>query len=268
MRRHVLSFLAVFALGWAGCAQQPSTIRVLTYNIRHGEGMDKQVDLERIAEVIKAAKPDLVSLQEVDRGVPRTASVDEAEVLGGLCRMHPVFEKNADMQGGDYGNAILSRYPIESHRNYHLPRIGNNEQRGLLEVHVRVGGKPLTFYATHLDHQKNDRERMESIEKLRDLLTQQQGEPAIVAGDFNAEPETPVIAKVKSFLRVCTDEDLATNSFPADKPDRRIDYVLYTDDGRLECVESHVIEEPVASDHRPVLSVLKLRPEGTAGSRP
>jgi len=133
------SILAVLTL--TGCvSEHPVTVRVLTYNIHHGEGMDGQIDLERIAAVIRETEADLVALQEVDRGVERTSRADQPGHLGELAGMHAVFEKNIAYQGGEYGNAVLSRFPVEHHQNHHLPRLLPNEQRGLLEVHVRAGG--------------------------------------------------------------------------------------------------------------------------------
>src|SRR5438132_10415788 len=88
------------------------TIRVMTYNIHVGIGMDKKLDLARIAGVINAHHPDLVGLQEVDRGVTRTGRVDEIAELAKLTRMNYDFAFNLRYQGGQYGVAILSRFPI------------------------------------------------------------------------------------------------------------------------------------------------------------
>ncbi|HRX87701.1 MAG TPA: endonuclease, partial [Phycisphaerae bacterium] len=91
----LLMVLAVVMPLAAGCADsKPVTIRVLTYNIHHGAGMDKQIDLPRIAKIIRDSGADLVALEEVDRNVPRTSHVDQPAVLGELTGMHAVFEKN------------------------------------------------------------------------------------------------------------------------------------------------------------------------------
>src|SRR5947209_8634714 len=94
---------------FTGRAAAKKTLRVMTYNIHVGVGMDKKLDVQRIAEVINQEKPDLVGLQEVDRGVKRTEGKDEIAELANLTRMDYAFAHNLDYQGGQYGVAILSR---------------------------------------------------------------------------------------------------------------------------------------------------------------
>lgn len=254
-----------------GCAtggsDQPTlTLRVLTYNIHHGEGMDGTIDLERIADVIKASEADLVALQEVDKGVKRTDRVDQPAVLAELTGMHVVFEKNINYQGGEYGNAVLSRLPVEQFENHALPQSIPGEQRGLLEVHVQAAGRAVVFFATHFDYHEDDGERLASADMLRERVEQQQGKTVIVAGDLNVSPDSRVMEKVTAFLSDTYNPDAAPGpdpgfTFPADEPDRRIDYILHTPQKDLHVVECRVIEEPVASDHRPLLAVFELPAE-------
>ena len=89
------------------------TLRVMTYNIHVGVGMDKKLDLQRIADVINAEHPDLIGLQEVDRGVKRTEGKDEIGELAAMTHMDYAFAHNLDYQGGQYGVAILSRFLIQ-----------------------------------------------------------------------------------------------------------------------------------------------------------
>src|SRR5690242_10620478 len=78
---------------------EPLVLRVLTYNIHHGEGVDRQFDLSRIADVIRSASPDLVALQEVDRNTHRTGNVDQPAELARLMGMHVAFEPNIKFEG-------------------------------------------------------------------------------------------------------------------------------------------------------------------------
>jgi len=235
---------------------------VLTYNIRHGEGMDKRLDLERIATVIREAKPDLVALQEVDRGVERTRRVDEPAELAKRTGLRAVFEKNIDFQGGEYGNAVLSRFPVETYENHRLPQSIPGEQRGALEVRIRVKGHPIVFIATHLDYHPSDGERLASIAMLKAIVRGWGRTPVIVAGDFNATPESEVMRQAFVFLRDTFDPaGPASFTFPADAPASRIDYVLYNSSSSLACVEYRIIPEAVASDHRPVLAVFDVAPQ-------
>src|ERR687889_385357 len=106
-----LALFGLLAVGILWPAKQ--TVRVMTYNIHVGVGMDKKLDLQRIADVINRERPDLVGLQEVDRGVRRTEGKDEIAELAALTQMHFAFAPNLDYQGGKYGVAILSRWPIK-----------------------------------------------------------------------------------------------------------------------------------------------------------
>src|SRR5215510_15302563 len=125
----LLTALLLFTLFCFGSGPVPTfdtfaaakkTVRIMTYNIHVGVGMDKKLDLQRIAEVITKQQPDLVGLQEVDRGVKRTEGKDEIAELAALTRMEYAFAHNLDYQGGQYGVAILSRFPIRNidHRKF------------------------------------------------------------------------------------------------------------------------------------------------------
>ncbi len=264
MKRIVTLIAVVLLTVLAGCAESRQvTLRVLTYNIHHGEGMDGRIDLERIAGIIRRSEADLVALQEVDRGVARSGGIDEAERLGELTGMQAVFEKNIDFGGGEYGNAVLSRRPVEFRENHFLPQSPGGEQRGVLEVHVRVGEQKVIFLATHLDHRADDGERMNSMAVLKELAASHADEPIIVAGDFNAVPESRVLAEAMNFLsNSCEVADSCECSYPADKPAQRIDHVLFRQRSGWRCIACRVLSEPVASDHRPVLAVFEVETKG------
>src|SRR5688500_20391535 len=106
--------LLLFLILFASPAFANRTLRVMTYNIHVGVGMDKKLDLQRIADVINRERPDLVGLQEVDRNVKRTEGKDEIDELTAMTRMHFAFAPNLDYQGGKYGAAILPRHPIRA----------------------------------------------------------------------------------------------------------------------------------------------------------
>src|SRR5947208_1344134 len=129
-------------------ARSAKKIRVMTYNIHVGVGMDKKLDLPRIADVIKREHIDLVGLQEVDRGVERTQRIDEIAELAKLTRMDYAFAFNLRYQGGQYGVAILSRFPISSfdHRLYKNTR--EAERRGLIRAEVAINGRTVNFVTT------------------------------------------------------------------------------------------------------------------------
>lgn len=230
------------------------TIRVMTYNIHHGEGVDGRLDLKRIADVITGQKADLVALQEVDRGVTRTAGRDLPAELAALTGLHYCFEKNIDYQGGEYGNMILSRFPIQASANMHYRMLREGEQRGLLQVTVWANGQPLVFMATHIDHRPDDAERLINVDEIRAAANQQRSLPVIVAGDFNDSPGSRVHSRMKDQFRdaweIVGQGDGFT--FSADRPRSRIDYVWLSHHPNLEPVAARVIASE-ASDHLPLV---------------
>ncbi len=244
------------ALLLASSSASAVELRVLSYNIHHGRGTDGEVDLARIAKVIQSAKPDLVALNEVDKGVNRSGKIDEPAELARLTGMHAAFEKNIDHDGGEYGNAILSRWPIEKIENVRLPSLYDGERRGMLMVQVEPKeGETFWFAATHLDYRPNDAERLESAEAIEKLMAGRFAKQRFVlAGDFNALPESRVIERFAKTWKIAE----SGHTFPAEKPTKRIDYVMMRPKPAWRVRSAKVLKAPVESDHRPVLVVLDV----------
>ncbi|RYD84513.1 MAG: endonuclease [Verrucomicrobiaceae bacterium] len=244
----------------ASAQQAPQTLRVLTYNIHHGEGTDGKLDLERLARVIKEANPDLVALQEVDQRTRRTGGVDQAAKLSELTGMQVAFGKAMDYQGGAYGLAILSRWPLKEPRTHALPADAGIEPRAVLEARVQPGGDApeITFLVTHLDATRDPLQRMNQAAKIRELFPVSEEERAmILAGDMNATPESEVLQGLRSEW---TDSAAGAKflTSPAGAPRNKIDYILYRPASRWRVLETRALEEAVASDHRAVLAVFEL----------
>jgi endonuclease/exonuclease/phosphatase family metal-dependent hydrolase len=240
---------------------EPCVLRVLSYNIRHAQGNDGVVDLQRIAQVIRQAQPDLVALQEVDRGVARSGQTDQPAELGRLTGLHALFEKNIDYGGGEYGNAILSRFPIVRYENFKLPALTPGEQRGALAALVEVAaGRQCWFVSTHWDSRRDEAERLASTERLAALWEQNWAPaPTLIAGDLNAVPDSEVLQRLRKEWVV--PDGAPTPTYPAVQPARQIDYVLARPAMRWRFRASSVVAEAVASDHRPLLAELVLLPE-------
>ena len=255
----LLAALAGAAVAALPAADPPgrTTLRVLCYNIHHGRGTDGKVDLPRIAGVIRDAKPDLVALQEVDDRTRRTGQVDQTAELARLTGLHGRFGKQIDYQGGGYGQAVLSRFPLGELTVHWLPGVPDRERRIAAEARVKVGGRELSFVTTHLHHQ-NPEFREQQAAKLNELFGAAD-RPVVLAGDLNATPDSKPLAILSQKWTVAT-AGPSLFTFPAGKPTKQIDYVLYRPAGRFKAVEAKVIAEAVASDHRPVLAVLELTP--------
>jgi endonuclease/exonuclease/phosphatase family metal-dependent hydrolase len=234
---------------------QKPTLRVLCYNIHHGRGTDDKVDLLRIARVIRAADPDLVALQEVDDKTRRTGGVDQTAELVRLTGLYGRFGKAIDYQGGGYGQAVLSRFAPGESTVHTLPGMPEREQRIAFEVRLQVSGRPLSFVTTHLHHVEPAL-REQQAAKLNDIFIKAD-RPVIVAGDLNATPDEKPLALLKPHWAIATWD--AGFTYPSAKPIKQIDYILFRPADRFRTVRAAVIEELVASDHRPVLGVLEWR---------
>ena len=232
-------------------------LRVLSYNIHHGEGVDGKLNLQRIAKVILSVKPDLVALQEVDQNVVRTNKVDQPRRLAELTKMKVAFAQNIPLQGGSYGNAILSRLPIKEHKNYLLPRFDNSEQRGCLLMQLRWPNddSPLILMATHLDYRKPDKERVASVKKINALIQKHPDVPAILAGDLNDVSGSATLRELEKEWKRSNKQLQPT--IPVQKPTRQIDFILIRPEQRWKVKQTIVLDEKIASDHRAILAILE-----------
>ena len=228
-------------------AQTAPRLRVLTYNIHHGEGTDGKFDYDRLARTILNLKPDVVALQEVDRRTQRAKGLDQAAKLGELTGMRHAFGKAFHYSSGEYGETILSRFPIESEKTHPLPYRFGQEPRAALEVTVKPGnGLPdLVLVDTHLCHQ-SESNRMDQVRQINRILPRAGGPPMILAGDFNARPGSESIRELKG-----------DRWRDAIAPQSVIDYIFVRSGDPWRVVEVTIVDDLVVSDHRPVLAVLE-----------
>jgi endonuclease/exonuclease/phosphatase family metal-dependent hydrolase len=259
-RRAFFLLLIAPLLANLAAAPDPTSVRVMSYNIHHGEGLDKKVDLERIAKLILDARADIVGLQEVDRGCERTQQRDLPAELAKLTGMRVHFEKNIPYQGGEYGNAVLTKFPIKSAKNTHYQMLRPGEQRGVLQLVLDVRGRDVLFMNTHLDYRPDDSERMKNVEELKQMVTAAGNTPIILCGDFNATPESRTIEKIRAFL---TDSWTIAGkgdgfTIPVKRPAKRIDYI-WVSSGKITPKTIEVLRSE-ASDHLPVIAELRLNP--------
>lgn len=259
----------------AGCAPGQVTpvsgsaarARVLVYNIHAGKDAKGVDNLTAVADLVRTTGADIALLQEVDQGTRRSGVTDQPAVLAARTGFHVAFGSALDYDGGEYGVAILSRWPILSDTLIHLPvdppqarAGGSHEPRGALRVVVAGPTGRLAIINTHLDATREDRWRRQEADSIASLVAQaRQTESLVIAGgDFNSTPESPVQSGLRNrglrdVWMECASGDGLT--YPADLPVKRIDYLFLT--GDIRCASARVVETP-ASDHRPLLVELSL----------
>ena len=222
---------------------QAQRLNLMTYNIRHGAGMDGVVDFDRTAAVIRKANPDVVALQEVDSATRRCGGKDVALELARRTGMVPTFSAAISFDGGGYGVGLLSRErPVAVHR-YPLP--GREERRTLLVAEF----KDYTVCCTHLSLTEED--CVASAEIICNVAKKLKHKPIFLMGDFNAVPGSALVTRLGKSFRVFTDSHIAT--CPADVPTHAIDYIMAWRKGaNVRAEEVEVMDERMASDHRPV----------------
>ncbi|MCE4562809.1 endonuclease/exonuclease/phosphatase family protein [Maribellus sp. CM-23] len=238
-------------------------IRVLSYNIRIAHppsgGWDL-IDLPAIGEAINRIKPDLVALQEVDVFTERSGkTVHQAKELAKMTGMNYFFAKAVDRSGGDYGVAVLSRFPIVEAQGYRLPVRDSikSEIRALALVKVQLpDGSLMAFGSAHLDHLSDD-DRLLQVKTMIDVIEAYQQYPLVIGADLNMKPDNPVMSKLKeSLIFGCENCPL---TFPADNPDRTLDYILLNEQasGQFKMLDYQTVNETYASDHLPLEAILK-----------
>jgi endonuclease/exonuclease/phosphatase family metal-dependent hydrolase len=258
-----------WALGWGGltgcsvhnpaspaaATRAPKSFRVMSYNIHHGEGMDGKVDLQRIADLIQAEGADLVALQEVDKGTQRTDRRDLGAELAALTGMTCVFSNNFHYQGGEYGNAVLSRFPVKRWTNRHFQMLKPAEPRGLLQVVVDLPGGEMVFMSTHLDFSGDGVNRWSSVGEIEAVLPQYAGLPVILCGDFNDVPTSRVYRRLSETFDDTWVRAGAGDGFTiaANRPNKRIDYIWVSRNAPFTPVKAWV-PSSLASDHLPVVA--------------
>ena len=247
------------------------SLRVMTYNIYGARATSpaNAADLDAIAEVIRRQNPDFVTLNEVDVFTNRTGkdvhqACDLAEKLG----MEWHFSKAIDRDGGEYGDAVLSKYPILEKRSYRLPCAAEQpgEDRSLCVIRVQIDGKDLYVASTHLDHLSGDASRLVQATEIRRIRDTELEGDLILRGDLNAIPSSNVIATMTSFLTNTGPIDQYT--FPSDDPSRKIDYIMYAPIEHFGVQNCQVVsrgDQQVggvdASDHRPVIADIRFQTE-------
>lgn len=224
---------------------KPVQVKIMCFNVQHCVGMDTILDYDRTANVIIAQQPDIVAIQELDSMTNRSNKHYQLGELASRISYHDIFGKAIEFDDGTYGVGVLTREPPLSTKSIALP---GDEPRLLLMVEM----KDYVLACTHLDLE--EKPRMESVPLIIDEAKLWQ-KPFILAGDFNDSIDSPLLQKITKYFTINSGDEA---TFPADEPNERIDFVATFNTCKVKTLESVVIEEKEASDHRPLLVKLQL----------
>ncbi len=256
----------LLALCVLGCAprldtappSEASGLRAVSWNIRHGRGLDDRLDLPRTAAVLRALSPDLVGLQEVDQGVRRSGGVPQSDSLGRLLGMQGAFGAFMAYQGGEYGLAILSRHPIVRALPIRLPD-GHEPRVALLVEVVLPDADTVSVVNVHFDWVANDTLRHAqalALTRVLDTLSR----PYVLLGDFNDEPGSRTLALFAARATEARKPAADRFTFSSGEPAKEIDFIFAAPAVAWRVGPARTIHEPMASDHRPVMAVLQRVP--------
>jgi endonuclease/exonuclease/phosphatase family metal-dependent hydrolase len=254
---YALIYAFSFLLQYADPATKGDTLRVMTYNIHHCNPPTKEatgeIEVDAIVKVINEQNPDVLALQEVDVNTKRSGNIDQARVIASKTGMHAYFGKAIDYEGGGYGVAILSKFPLSNTKTIRLPETSNPsvEDRvvAIAEITFR-NGKKLTIGSTHFDV-KNAGNREEQAAALNNITAT----PLIIAGDLNCTPESAAFKLLSpKFTSSCTNCGF---TIPVNNPKRVIDHIIFSPAFRVN--SSKVINEPYPSDHLPVVAEIIIK---------
>lgn len=259
--------LCCFILGLNACSNKPVNsknemqLRFVSYNIHHcnppADEKTGRIDVDAVAAVLKELNADVIALQEVDVYTKRSGKINQAQLLAEKLHMQVVFGKAINYDGGEYGLAILSKYPLSNATVYPLPSNADTtaEPRILFTATVSLPGhQQLLMGNTHLDVKAAANRELQAT-KISSIANEQQL-PFVFAGDWNDHPGSTTLNILdKSFLRTCT---TCAVTCPEEGEKGIIDFIAFSRSTHAKTIRHKVIPS-VVSDHYPVIADLKIR---------
>jgi len=242
----------------------------MTYNIHRGIGVDRRFRLDRIIKILGHYNTDVVLLQEVDEGAPRSKELDlSSELANALGYPYVAKGQNVVLRKGGYGNATLSRHPIQQERNIDLT-ISGRKRRGCLFADIRLcsgsdGARSVKVFNLHLGLSLTERiQQLGILARSREFRSVGDNQPCLVGGDFNDWRSllSPILTDILGFS--CSsvkreDPRRIIRTYPSFSPQGPLDRIYYRGDMRLRVIHRcRMIISRVASDHLPVIADFEL----------
>ena len=233
-------------------------VKVLSFNILHGATTRGDFDLDIIAKVIIESEADFVAMQEVDFKTKRAKNYDLATELGWRTKLISLFARAMPYDGGEYGEAILSRYTLLGSRKVDLPHSKGNEPRAALEITTTIAsGDTISLIGTHFDHTKDNTDRLLQANKINQVFSKN-NYPTILVGDLNAEPGSKTIKILEEIWKSSYDKKKTAYTYPSHQASKKIDYIMYYPKNKWRVLDRQAICDTIASDHCAYLVTLEL----------
>lgn len=245
---------------------RPLPLKVLTYNIHRAIGVDRRFRPERIVRILQHYDADVVLLQEVDEGAPRSRELNLAHELA-MAAGYPHFAlgHNVSLRKGRYGNATLSRFPILRERNIDLSVAQSWIRRGCQHTSLQVDGRSLEIFNLHLGLSARERQlQIELLSRSHEFCDVAEGTPMLVGGDFNDWRSLLWPTFTNGFGFSCaTDSKIgrrgAIATYPSFSPQGGLDRIYFRGPLNLVGVRRCRLQvSRVASDHLPVIADFEL----------
>lgn len=245
-------------------------LRILTYNIHRAIGFDRRFKPERISEILNYHDADIILLQEVDEGAPRSQELKLVRHFAeDLDYPHYAMGHNVTLRKGKYGNATLSRFPIIKERNIDLT-VGSRKRRGCLHTTIQVANstdvKQLEVFNLHLGLSARERQKQAGILSRSDEFTLLETDQAcLIGGDFNDWRSLLRAFYIEGFgFKCATDREYqnsvrAIKTYPSFSPRGALDRIYFRGGIRLLSVQRCRLKtSKIASDHLPVIAEFEL----------
>lgn len=253
--------LLLLTFGNLMAQEQEILLKVMSFNIHHAnppaEEQSGKIDIDAIANTIKQSNADIIALQEIDENTQRSGKGNQAKIIAKKLGLKMYFAKAIDFEGGAYGIAILSKFPMSQHQIYRLTNQADAkaEPRVLQTVRIKLAGKHyIRFANTHLDFLKTGNRELQA-QQIVDF-TRAEKLPLIIAGDWNASPESKTLNIMdSSFNRTCID---CPATYPDDKHSAAIDFIAVDKRANFKVKSHQVLNQILASDHYPIVAELAL----------
>ena len=225
-------------------------LRIATYNVHSGVGIDRRFRPQRIVDVIDELAADVVALQEV---LSPVGGVDVHAVLREQTGLHLVTLTTMPLAGGTFGNALLCRWPIIDLAEHGL-NVGTREPRGALDATIGRDARELRVIATHLG--LRSAERHEQLSRLLDIVKREPDLPTVIAGDFNiTRARARELRAHASHLGKLS----ALATFPSFAPMLPLDRIFALHGAEIVDVAVHRSRKArVASDHLPLVATVEI----------